>query len=254
MSNELTTNVSWQAMKSQAVDLVRSGMLPAAIKKPEQALVIMQKGAELGIPPMQAFSHIHVISGKPTMSAELMMSMILTKCPEAKINILKYNNEAVSYEASRPNWKPVIFEFTIEDAKLAGLLSNPTWKKYPRAMLRSRCVSEMARAMFADCLSGVSYTAEELGAPVNEEGEVIDVDSIPTIDTIYTGSDHQKQFLKDALVEAQVPVEQWAQVSKLVREAEVACGDIPTALVSILKSDIPDSMLIGHEETEGVTT
>lgn len=250
MTDLVVQKQNWQEMKAQATDLVRSGMLPNCIKKPEQAIAIMQKGAELGVPPMYAFAHIHVIQGKPTMSAELMMAQIHKHQPNAQINILRYDNEACEIEAIRPNCKPAKFSFTIEDAKRAELLSNPTWRKYPRAMLRSRCVSEMARTLFSDCISGVSYTAEEIGADVTEDGEIIDIDAnVLAIDTIYTNEENQKHFLKASLEKLEVPVAQWQNAAKLICEAEVTCGEIPTALESLLNK-LPDSVVAGASAQE----
>jgi hypothetical protein len=40
-------------------------------------------------------------------------------------------------------------------------------------MLRARAISALCRFAFADVLMGASYTPEELGAEVNEEGEVV---------------------------------------------------------------------------------
>jgi hypothetical protein len=162
-------------MKSQALILVKSGLLPRSVDTAEKAIVIMMKGRELGLAPIHALSHIHVINGKPCMSAELMLAMIRKNCKGAIINIIERTNERCVIEASRPAEKTAAFVFTMDDARMAGLTGNPTWTKYPRAMLHARCVSEMARAMFPDAIAGASYTPEEMGALVNEDGEVIDI-------------------------------------------------------------------------------
>jgi hypothetical protein len=56
--------------------LVKSGLLPQSIKTPEAAVVIILKGRELGIPPMEALNSISVIQGKPTVSPQLMLALI----------------------------------------------------------------------------------------------------------------------------------------------------------------------------------
>lgn len=168
---------NWQLMKQQAGELIKSGFLPAGIKSPEQAVAIILKGRELGVPPMQALSHIHVINGKPTMSAELMLAQVLKLHPKTKISYPERSSEKCVIKVQRDGSEPSTFTFAISDAQAAGLLNNPTWKKYPRAMLHARCVSEMCRSLFPDAIAGVSYTSEEMGANVNENGEVIDVPS-----------------------------------------------------------------------------
>lgn len=178
MNSLILSTDSWGVLQAQASTLVKSGMLPKEINTPEKAIAIAMKGHELGIPMMQAFAHIHVINGKPTMSAELMLAQIFKNCPGATISYDENTDAGCAITACRPGGKPSQFRFSIEDATKAGLLNNPTWGKYRRSMLRSRCISEVARSMFPDAIAGVSYTPEELGKEVTEEGEIIDVQQL----------------------------------------------------------------------------
>lgn len=186
----------WELMLHQSAELIKSGFLPAAIKTPEQACLVMLKGRELGIPSIQALSHIHIIGGKCCMSAELMLSQILRLHPRTRISYPVRTNERCEIEVQRDGCKLSTFVFTIADAKQAGLMGNQTWTKYPRAMLHARCVSEMARSLFADAISGVSYTPEEIGANVNEHGEIIDVN--PTTKEITTTTTDDMPMEKQA--------------------------------------------------------
>lgn len=170
----------WAILKEQATMLVKSGFLPGAINSSEKAIAIALKGRELGIPPMQAFAHIHIISGKPTISAELMLALIFKNCPGAIVNYVETSNDSCVIEAKRPNGSACRFSFTMRDAENAKLLNKSTWAQYPGAMLRARAISIMARALFADSIMGCSYTPEELGAEVNEGGEVLTVPNEPT--------------------------------------------------------------------------
>lgn len=170
----------WRSMMEQAETLVRSGLLPRAINTAEKAIVIMAKGKELGIPSMHAFSHIHIVDGKPTMSAELMLTMIVKHCPDARISYLQNDSDACRLEASRRAMGKSIFAFSKSDAAQAGLMKKDNWQKYTRAMLRSRAISEMGRAMFPDALCGISYTPEEIGGEVEvlESGEIVVVPEV----------------------------------------------------------------------------
>jgi hypothetical protein len=51
-------------------------------------------------------------------------------------------------------------QFTIDDAKKAGLWGNNTWAKYPKRMLQMRARGFALRDTFADALSGVSMREE----------------------------------------------------------------------------------------------
>ena len=52
-----------------------SGMFPD-IKSAAQAIVKIQAGQEIGIPPFAAMSGIHIIQGKPTIGAGVMASCV----------------------------------------------------------------------------------------------------------------------------------------------------------------------------------
>jgi hypothetical protein len=170
----LPTAQEWNILKDQVGVLLKSGFLPSSIKNENQAVAIAIKGRELGIPPMQAFSHIHIVSGKPTISAELMLALVYRNCPGAAITILQTDDKGCEISAARTASQPQTkFSFTIEDAKKAELLNKDNWRKYPGAMLRARCISIMARAIFPDCLMGASYTPEELGAETDDEGNIV---------------------------------------------------------------------------------
>jgi hypothetical protein len=91
---------------------------------------------------------------------------------------------------------PVEIKWTIKMAGDAGLTNNPSWKKYPRAMLRARSVSEGVRTVHPGCLSGMyteeeteSFTAPPARAPVRmASAEVIETPEIevPTTPELVT--------------------------------------------------------------------
>ena len=175
-SNNLPANQNeWALLLDQARCFLQSGLLPKALQKPEQVVLVMLKGRELGIPPLQALSHINVIGGKPAMSAELMLAQIMKLHPKTQFKFPERTNEKCTISVKRAGFDFESFTFTIDDARKAGLLSNPSWNKYPRAMLHARVVSEMARSLFPDAIAGISYTPEELGAVVDENGDIIDM-------------------------------------------------------------------------------
>lgn len=166
----------WKAILAIGKDAHESGMLPTAIKNPKAAAIIALKARELNIPYMVGFSHIHIINGKPSMSAELLVGLARKNLPGFVINLLKSTNEICEIEFIRPEKgsRPYIQSFSIEDAKRANLLNKDVWKQYPAAMLYSRCVTAGLRKICPEALLGISYTPEELGATVDAEGHVIE--------------------------------------------------------------------------------
>lgn len=164
-----------KTMLDMAGQLVQSGLLPASIKSPAAAMAIIQKGRELGIPPMYALSNISVINGKPVVGAEVMLAMIYRDHGDQAIQFEETSNQRCSAMYKRRSWtKARRFDWTMEDATKANLTGKGgVWNQYPAAMLRARCISALARLAFPDSIGGM-YTAEELGADVQmtAEGEI----------------------------------------------------------------------------------
>jgi hypothetical protein len=158
----------WTVLKEQANVIVASGFAPKSIKTAEQALAVMLKGHEMGLPPMLSLAEIKIIQGTPTMSASLMLAMMYKAGIE--INFLRLTDEGCTMEVRRPGREKQIIKFDMEDAKRAGLSSNDSWRKYPRAMCRSRCTSEAARSVAPDIIM-IGYTPDEIDPmqPVNIE-------------------------------------------------------------------------------------
>lgn len=164
----------WQALRAQAETLVRSGFLPKAINTAEKAVAIIQTGRELGIGPMQSLRSIHVIEGKPTLSAELMAGLVHRRIPGAVLRVVESTDAICVVEAGRPGQPTTRFVWSSDDAKRAGLTGKSNWRSYPRAMLRARCLTEAARSTFPDATSGL-YDPDELGAVTDADGVVVDV-------------------------------------------------------------------------------
>lgn len=151
--------------------LAKSGYFKDA-REAAQACVKVQAGLELGLPPVQAMTGIHIVEGKPTISATLIATLVKRSG--------KYNYRVTAHDETRCSiaffeGKEKIGEstFTFADAEKAGVTKNAIWHKYRRNMLFARAMSNGARWYCPDIFGGVIYTPEELGAEVNEEGEPV---------------------------------------------------------------------------------
>lgn len=146
-----------------AARLAATEFVPQALKgRPEAVLACVLTGHELGLQPMQALQSIHIIQGRPTLSAELMRAIVHSA--GHTIRIIEKTDSRVVVEGQRADdpGHTLRIEWTIDTATRAGLTSKDMWRKYPRQMLTARAVSELCRDMFADVLKGLSYTAEEV--------------------------------------------------------------------------------------------
>lgn len=159
----LTEQSSLDARVNYAQTLAASNLLPDAYKKnPANVLVAIEYGNALGIAPIQALNSINIIKGKPTMSADLMATMVRKAGHRLRVTGDDKRAEVTIIRKDDPDYVPAPIVWTLERAQQAGLLSNPSWKKYPAAMLRARAITEAARAWASDALAGVIYTEEEL--------------------------------------------------------------------------------------------
>lgn len=140
-----------------------SNLLPVAYQHhPENVLVALAQGQALGIAPIQAMNQINVIKGKPALSADLIAALVRRAGHRLRVEGNDTYAQATIIRADDPDYIPKPVRWDIERAKRAGLLGNPSWQKYPAAMLRARAISEAARAWANDALYGFIYTPEEL--------------------------------------------------------------------------------------------
>lgn len=149
--------------------LIKSRALPSHIKTPEMALTIARMGEQYGWDPMRALRAIHLIDGRPELSAEAMLGLVREKCPDAVIMPKHHSQEKVIVSVLRPPMtEPAEVEVNIKDFK--HLASRTNWKNYPGDMLWARCISRVCRRFFSDVTHG-AYTNGEL-----EEAKVTQVE------------------------------------------------------------------------------
>jgi hypothetical protein len=139
----------------------------------EKAAVRILFGREMGVPPATAMSGIRVNNGRASMDGCLMAGAIERS---GKYDFVKLasNAEIARIEFFRDGQSRGEAVFTVEDAKLAGLLGKDTWKKYPVAMLWWRAMSAGARMYCAGLFGGAVYAHEELGYQVDQDGRIVE--------------------------------------------------------------------------------
>ena len=143
-----------------------SSMVPKAYQgKPQDVLVCVQWGYEMGLAPMQALQNIAVINGKPSVYGDAMMALVQASpvCEDIEEYIENEGttNPIAVCVAKRKGRKPVVAKFSVEDAKRAGLWGKGgPWTAYPKRMLQMRARGFALRDAFPDVLKGM-ITAEE---------------------------------------------------------------------------------------------
>jgi hypothetical protein len=154
-----------------------SGMF-ADTKSAAQAIVKIQAGQEIGIPPFAAMTGIHIIQGKPTIGAGLIASR-LKGSGKYDYRVVEASEKVCSIDFYQGNTKIGNSTFTIEDARKA-LTKNID--KFPKNMLFARAISNGVKWYCPDIFSGPVYVPEEIQVVTTEDATHIEVDT--TIDEI----------------------------------------------------------------------
>ena len=146
--------------------LASSAMVPKAYQgKPQDIMVCVQWGYEIGLAPMQALQNIAVINGKPSVYGDAAMALVQASpvCEDVEEYFEGEGtpNPIAVCVAKRKGRKPVVAKFSVEDAKRAGLWAKQgPWSAYPKRMMQMRARGFALRDAFPDVLKGL-ITAEE---------------------------------------------------------------------------------------------
>jgi hypothetical protein len=120
-------------------------------------------GRELGLPAMAALRSIHVVEGRHTLSAGLMVALVLKSGLAEYFEPVEFDEKKATFVTKRVGArKEVTLSHTIEMAVIAGLVKEKSnWVKTPIDMLCARAQSRLARMIYPDLLAGL-YTPDEL--------------------------------------------------------------------------------------------
>lgn len=153
--------------------MATANLLPAQYRNnPGNLFFAIEYADALGVDRMAAITSIHVIEGKPSASADLIANLIRKAGHRLRVSgddthaiaqIIRADDPEFTYEA----------RWDMDKARAAGLAGKGVWRNYPGAMLRSRAITEVARMGASDALFGVIYTPEELGAEIDDRGDIV---------------------------------------------------------------------------------
>ena len=151
--------------------LANSNMVPKQyMGKPQDIMVCIQWGMEMGLAPMQALQNIAVINGKPSVYGDAMMALVqaspVCEGVEESIEDEGTPNPVAVCVARRKGRAPVTVRFSVEDAKRAGLWGKQgPWQAYPKRMLQMRARGFALRDAYPDVLKGLISVEEAQDYP-----------------------------------------------------------------------------------------
>jgi hypothetical protein len=128
------------------------------IQNPEQAMALCLVAQAEGRHPATAAQDYHILQGRPAKKADAMLRDFLANGGKVEWHALSDTIADATF--SHPSGGAARIDWTLARAKQAQL-TTAMWSKYPRQMLRARCVSEGVRTVFPMATSGM-YVPEEV--------------------------------------------------------------------------------------------
>ena len=158
-----------------------SNMVPANYKgKPQDVMVAIQWGYELGLQPLQAMQNISVINGKPSVYGDAALALVKndSRCAGVSETIEGEgdNRKAICKVKRRygDEIEETIKTFSVQDAKKARLWGKQgPWSSYPDRMLTMRARGFALRDSFPDALKGMITREEAEDYP--EDAQIKDI-------------------------------------------------------------------------------
>lgn len=204
-SDDLTIEGRWNYAlnMSKAGDLIPKGLWasPSPGQPPQPSpgkiMLVHETGRMLGLHPVAALQGVHIIEGRATISPALMSALVRRDGHRLRVSIngtVEGGDLTAVAELVRVDDPDFTFRsvWTPQRAQRAGLCKyqqtasgqwevvarsksgNPLpWEAFTEAMIKARAIGEVCREAAEDSLMGAQYTPEELGAPVNEDGEIV---------------------------------------------------------------------------------
>jgi len=148
MNQELVVHQSPSPAMIPYSDIAQMGRVMAAsklfgIQNEQQAIALMLLCQSENMHPAVAMRDFHIISGRPALKADAMLARF--KAAGGRVRWNEYTDECVSATFTAPDGDTITVDWTPERVKKAQLGGNSMHSKFPRQMLKARCISEGIR-------------------------------------------------------------------------------------------------------------
>lgn len=174
MNNLMLPKTLSEAMQYSEM-MAKSQIIPKDYQgKPENVLVAVQWGHEIGLPPLQAMQNIAVINGRPSLWGDAVLALVRGS---GKLEMIdeRIENEVAICRVKRKGEIEQVRTFSMAEAKQAGLIGKQgPWSQYPNRMLQMRARAFAMRDVFPDVLKGIAVAEE-----------VQDVEAVPSQQSAY---------------------------------------------------------------------
>lgn len=171
--------MTYDMARTVAEDMYDSGLF--AVQRVQAALALIQVGRAHGLSAVTSLMEIHMIEGKPQMSAKLMVALVRKSGKADYFKLVESGPTGAKWKTHRkddPDPDPVFGSFTIDEARRAllggiatkgkdGIVIADDFKpdsqygKYPEDMCVWRAAVRLIRREYSDVIGGL-YATEEM--------------------------------------------------------------------------------------------
>jgi len=123
----------------------------------EAIWAVIIRGREMGLGALTALDSFHIIEGKPSPSAHLLIARCMSHPDCEYFQMISSSATEATYETRRRGQPhPTRLTYTIEQAREAGLM-KPTsnWARRPDEMIRKTCGVQLGRIVYPETMLGL---------------------------------------------------------------------------------------------------
>ena len=212
----------------------RAGMTPTSFKNPQQVMVALLAGSELGLPPTTSLKWIMTFGNTPVLHSDGPIGVALRS---GQVEWFKNGYEGEPGTPERTAWyeikrqgigEPVRWTFSLAQATKAGLTNKDNWRKFDERMLFNRARAFAIRDLFSDCLGGLSIREELEGIVPPEPPEVAVTGSRGLLNTLTAGAPADDASGDPTAPDDTSDEAVWSEVEEAVRQRDgTLFGDDP---------------------------
>ena len=148
--------VPFSDLEKMGAALAASGLF--GVKSSAQAIALMLVAQSEGLHPATVAQDYDIIAGKATRKTHSVLARFQQFGGSVRWHELTDQKAEATF--THPQGGSVKIAWTFAQASEIGLTSKDNWKKYPRAMLRARCIAEGVRAVFPAAIGGLMVSEE----------------------------------------------------------------------------------------------
>jgi 5'-3' exonuclease len=171
----------------EVATILHNSRLYPKLGSPSAIYAVILRGRSLGLDATTALGAFHNLNGQLTMHADLIEALVLRSGKAEYFEFKHSDRKRAVYVTKRVGGRTEQeIEYTIEDAFNQGLVTRDpagldgfkgisesgkpsNWDKVRSTMLRHRCKTQLARAVYADVVLGL-YSPEEFEAAITTDG------------------------------------------------------------------------------------